>query len=638
MFYRWRHPARMAGKGMLIYQSTKDGFLADNRDRMIEDVVAQGFLERTGRTPQQGEHRAWQGSLPYMAKVLADPEIPGDVGVAIEYGIPQSSKRIDFLISGRGADEAANLVIVELKQWSEARLSDKDGLVIARRGGRAETEGTHPSYQAWSYAMLLRGFNEAAHDPAVGLVPCAYLHNYPDDGVITHDRYRPYLDQAPVFLRGESELRRLREFVRGRMSRGDNGRLLVEIENGRIRPSRALADSLAGMLKGNQEFVLIDDQKVVYENAMAAARAAGQGHKQVVIIEGGPGTGKSVVALNLLSRLTEDGRLVKYISRNAAPRRVYQTKLAGRFRVMEIRGFFGGPSFYDVPSDTFDTLVVDEAHRLNAKSGFYGNLGENQIKELIDASHCSVFFVDDRQVVTLADIGTAAEIGACADAAGAKVQRHVLRSQFRCSGSDDYLAWLDSTLGITEGPGDVTPGQFDFRVVDSPVELHRMIEVRNGDNRARVVAGYCWDWKSKKNPAIQDIVLPEYGYARQWNLTSDESLWIMAPHSVEQVGCIHTCQGLEVDYVGVIVGPDLLFRGGKLVTRVEGRSRYDRSVRGWRGLARQDPTGTAARLDQIIRNTYRTLMTRGMKGCYVFCADPETNAFFRRCLEASAGK
>lgn len=613
---------------MLIYQSTKQGFLADNRDRMIEDVVAQGFLDRTGRYAADGEYRAWQGSLPYMAKVLADPEIPDDVGVAIEYGIPQSGKRIDFLISGQGDDEAANLVIVELKQWSEAKLSDKDGLVLARRGGRSETEGTHPSYQAWSYAMLLRGFNEAVHDPGVGLVPCAYLHNYRDDGVITDARYRAYLDQAPVFLKGEHELRRLREFVRGRLSRGDSGRLLLEIENGRIRPSRVLADSLAAMLKGNREFVLVDDQKVVYENALAAARAAGDGHKQVVIIEGGPGTGKSVVAVNLLSRLTQDGRLVKYISRNAAPRKVYESKLSGTFRATAIRGFFGGPNFHEVPAGTFDTLVVDEAHRLNEKSGFYGNLGENQVKEIIAASHCSVFFVDDRQQVTLADIGAAGEITKWAEAAGARIQRHVLRSQFRCAGSDSYLAWLDAALGITELVPDAAPG-FDFRVVDSPVELHRMIKERNGENRARVVAGYCWDWKSKKDPDLPDVVIPEHGYARQWNLVADESLWIVAPHSVEQVGCIHTCQGLEVDYIGVIIGPDLLWRDGRLVSRVEGRARHDKTVKGWKSLLKRDPEGTAMRLDQVIRNTYRTLMTRGMKGCFVYACDPETHAYFR---------
>jgi hypothetical protein len=623
---------------MLIYQSTKDGFLSDNRDRMIEDVVAQGFLDKAGRYAPEAEFRAWQSSLPYMAKVLHDPDIPGDVGVAIEYGIPQSSKRIDFLISGKGPDDASNLIIVELKQWSTAKISDKDGLVIARRGGRAETEGTHPSYQAWSYAMLLRGFNEAVHDPGVGLSPCAYLHNYRDDGVITHENYRAYLDKAPVFLRGEGELRRLREFVRGRLSRGDSGKLLFEIENGRIRPSRALADSLKGMLRGKQEFVLVDDQKVVFETALATTRAAGVGNKQVVIVDGGPGTGKSVVAINLLGKITDDGRLVKYISRNAAPRRVYESRLTGSFRASEIRGFFGGPNFHEVAADTFDTLVVDEAHRLNEKSGFYANLGENQIKEIIAASHCSIFFVDDRQMVTLADIGTSAEIERWATAAGAGITRHALRSQFRCSGSDDYLAWLNSSLGITEGPVDFVPGTFDFRVVDSPVELHRMIEERNEGNRARVVAGYCWDWISKKHPDQSDIVIPEFDYSRQWNLTADESLWIVAPHSVAQVGCIHTCQGLELDYVGVIVGPDLLYRDGRLTTRVQGRSKHDRSVRGWKRLAQTDPVGTQDRLDRIIRNTYRTLMTRGMKGCFVYCTDAETREYFRRGLAAAANR
>lgn len=613
---------------MLIYQSTKDGFLADMRDRMIEEVVAQGFMDRAGRKAAESEIRAWQNSLPYMAKVLGDKAIPDDVGVAIEYGIPQSSKRIDFLISGCDSTDAANLIIVELKQWSAAKLSDKDGLVIARRGGRAETEGTHPSYQAWSYASLLRGFNEAAHDPAIGLVPCAYLHNYGNDGVITHANYQAYIDRAPVFLKGEAELRRLREFVRGKLSRGDKGRLLVEIENGRIRPSKLLADSLTGMLRGNEEFVLVDEQKVVHEYALAAARAAGVGHKRVVIIDGGPGTGKSVIAINLLGRLTGQGQLVKYISRNAAPRRVYESKLSGSFRVSEIRGFFGGPNFHEVPADTFDTLVVDEAHRLNEKSGFYGNLGENQIKELISASHCTVFFVDDRQMVTLSDIGTGAEIEKWAHAAKATVSRHALKSQFRCSGSDGYIGWLDSALGITEGPVDLTPGPFDFQVVDSPVVLHRMIEERNTSNRARVVAGYCWDWVSKKHPDQADIAIPEYGYARQWNLTSDESLWIIAPHSVAQVGCIHTSQGLEVDYVGVIVGPDLLFRNGRLTTHVSGRSKHDRSVRGWKKLAKADPDGTADRLDRIVRNTYRTLMTRGMKGCFVYCTDAQTREYF----------
>jgi DUF2075 family protein len=615
---------------MLIYESTKAGFLSDCDNRVIDVAVATEFRRRLDRYESHAEFRSWQGSLPSMADVLRDTAIPADAGIAIEYGIPGSSKRIDFLISGRGAEDAAHLIIVELKQWSTSQVSEKDGLLIANRGGYAHVEGTHPSYQAWSYAAFLRGFNDAVHDPQIGLQPCAYLHNHADDGVLTDTRYAPYLDRAPVFLRGEAEVQRLRAFVRTHLTKGDGGKLLRAIENGRLRPSKVIADGLAKMMKGHPEFVLIDDQKVVYENALAAARAAGPGHKRVVIVDGGPGTGKSVVALNLLSKLSGEGKGVRYISRNAAPRKVYESKLKGHFRTKEISGFFGGPNFHNVSANKFDVLVVDEAHRLNEKSGIFGNLGENQVKELIAAAHCSVFFVDDRQQVTLADIGTRAEVERWAEAAGAAVHRYSLKSQFRCSGSDGYLAWLDHALNLDDTPAAFDLGSFDFRVVDSPVELHRLIEERNGDNRARVVAGYCWDWKSKKNPEAYDIVMPDFGYARQWNLTDDGSLWLIAPQSVNQVGCIHTCQGLEVDYVGVIIGPDLLYRDGRLVSRVEARSSQDRSVRGWRRRAKVDPDGTAIRVREIIANTYRTLMTRGMKGCYVFCTDAETRDYFRK--------
>ncbi|MDQ3040589.1 MAG: DUF2075 domain-containing protein, partial [Pseudomonadota bacterium] len=177
------------------------------------------------------------------------------------------------------------------------------------------------------------------------------------------------------------------------------------------------------------------------------------------------------------------------------------------------------------------------------------------------------------------------------------------------------------------------PARFDFQVIDSPTQLQDLLAEKNKKaNRARVVAGYCWDWRSKKNPDVYDIVIPEYGYERQWNLDKDGSLWLIAPQSIDEVGCIHTCQGLELDYVGVIVGPDLLARDGLLVTDPMGRSSQDRSIRGWKTLMKSDPEETFKRVDKIIRNTYRTLMTRGMKGCYVYCTDSETRDYFRTRL------
>ena len=623
---------------MIVYQSTRQRFLEDNDRHAIEELIASEYLRKTGRYAPDGEYRAWQQSLMQMAEVLADDEMPESMGVGVEVGIPQTAKRIDFVLSGTTDNGDARVIIVELKQWSNSRVSDKDGLIYANRGGRAEVEGAHPCYQAWSYAALLEGFNEAVHREGIELSPCAYLHNYHRDGIIDAPRYAPYIEKAPLFLRGSSERSRLREFIKRHVHKGDDAQALYRIENGRIRPSKMLADSLAGMLKGNREFVLVDDQKVVFETCLAKAAAASSERKQVVIVRGGPGTGKSVVAINLIVQLTKRGLLTKYVSKNAAPRAVYAQKLRGHRRSTEISGMFGGSgAFVETQPNLFDALVVDEAHRLNEKSGLYGNLGENQVKELISASKCTILFADDDQMVTLADIGHSRELESWARRLGADVTHLELASQFRCAGSDGYLAWLDDTLGVRDTANTrLSADDFDFRVVDSPVELDQLIRARNGNNKSRLVAGYCWDWKSKRNPDAYDITLPDSGFQRQWNLGSDGSLWITADDSIDQVGCIHTCQGLELDYVGVIIGPDFVIEDGDLKTAAAGRSTMDRSIRGWKTLMRKDPVGTSEHLDRIIRNTYRTLMTRGMKGCYVYCTDPAVADYFRRRLVTSA--
>lgn len=623
---------------MIVYQATKAQFLQHAQGSDIDEIVGAAFLQKLGRTVGKSEIKSWKASLDSMAKVLTDDGIPATAGVAIEYNIPQTGKRVDFILTGRSADRSPNVIIVELKQWESATISEKDGIVSTFVGG-SRREVSHPSYQAWSYAALLEGFNEAVYDGNFGLKPCAYLHNYIPDEVIGHSHYDTYLERAPVFLKGERERQKLRDFIKRNVRYGDDIDLLYKIENGRIRPSKMLADSLVKMLKGQPEFVLIDDQKVVFEMARALARRADAGKKKVLIVEGGPGTGKSVVAINLLAALTKEGQVCRYVSKNAAPRSVYQSKLTGHFKATYITNLFSGSgAFVECETDAFDTLIVDEAHRLNEKSGLYENLGDNQIREIIDAAKCTVFFIDEDQRVTLKDIGGKAAIAAFAQAAGAELVEVELASQFRCNGSDGYLAWLDHTLGVRDTANPLLEaGAFDFRVVDSPAELHWLIAEKNKvNNKARVVAGYCWDWKSKNDPQAFDIEFPAFGYRKRWNLTSDGSLWIVAPESVDEVGCIHTCQGLEVDYVGVIVGDDFVVRNDAVVCQPDKRSKSDRSIRGWKTLMKAQPEQASERLDLIIKNTYRTLMTRGMKGCYVYCTDAETARYFRSRLQSAS--
>ena len=618
---------------MIVYNATKEVFLEDTFTREIHEVIQERLRER-GVNVGRSELSSWKESLVYMARALNDDDIPQDSGVAIEFGIPQTGKRIDFILCGQGEDLRTNVIIVELKQWSSALRTDKDGIVIARYAS-GQREVSHPSYQAWSYAALLNGFNEAIYDGDLTLRPCAYLHNYVPDDVIKNDCYRHYIEKAPAFLRGEKEQRKLQGFIKQHVKFGDKENAIFLIENGRIRPSKMLADSLVRMMKGNEEFILIDDQKVVYESAIALAKQGSAESKKVMIVRGGPGTGKSVVAINLLVTLTKLGLVCRYVSKNAAPRAVYESKLTGTLRRSEISNLFSGSGvFSETDENAFDVLIVDEAHRLNEKSGLYGNLGENQIKEILASAKCSIFFMDEDQLVTLRDIGRETEIEKWAQQLNAEVSKGELASQFRCGGSDGYLAWLDNLLQVRNTANEIFDVRgFDFRIFDSPVLLQQAIKDKNLIcNKARLVAGYCWNWVSKRNPERYDVQIPEHDFRMRWNLSSDGSLWIVAPTSVDEIGCIHTSQGLEVDYVGVIIGPDLVVRNGKVVTRPECRATTDKSLSGLGRMVREDFAAAHAKSDVIIKNTYRTLMTRGLKGCFVYCTDPETAAYFRARL------
>lgn len=616
---------------MIVYSSTKKGFAFDVMSNQIEKTILSSFVREMGHSTGRAEVSSWQNSMQYMYKVIMDPEIPDDAGVAIEYKIPQTSKRIDFILTGANDENKSAAILIELKQWSEADITDMDGMVKTFVGGN-KREVSHPSYQVWSYATLLEDYNANVQDQDINLVPCAYLHNYEYDDVITNDFYKEYIDKAPVFLKPDAF--KLQEFIKKFVKHGDKGDVLYAIEHGKIRPSKALADSLSSMLEGNQEFTLIDDQKLVYETALKLARESTETNKNVLIVEGGPGTGKSVVAINLLTELTKRGDVTQYVTKNSAPREVYQVKLSGKFTKTRIANLFSSSgSFYNIEPNTFDSLIIDEAHRLNAKSGLFSHLGDNQVMELINAAKFTVFFIDEDQRVTLKDIGEKSEIVRWASDLGVKVHNLELASQFRCNGSDGYLAWVDNALQIKETANETMADiNYDLKVFESPTLLHKEIIRKNAqNNKSRLVAGYCWKWVSKNNPNEIDFDFDDF--RAKWNLSSQGQAWIIHPDSVKEIGCIHTCQGLELDYVGVIIGPDLVVRGGKIFTDASKRASTDKSMHGYKKMFKEDPNMAEGMANMIIKNTYRTLMTRGMKGCYIYSTDQETQEYFRNLLK-----
>lgn len=614
---------------MIVYQSTKEDFLKDVSGGCIEDIIRESVKQKLNKNVGNNEYISWKNSLGSMYHVINNELIPKDSGIAIEYSIPRTKNRIDFVITGQDENGNDKVIIIELKQWTDIQLTEKDAVVLTRFQ-QGLSEELHPSYQAWSYSSLLLGFNATVYNENIGLEPCAYLHNYIDNDIIKNSFYSDYLKKAPVFCKGEKE--RLQDFITKFIKYGDKTNIMYRIDSGEIRPSKNLADSMVSMIKGNQEFIMIDDQKIVYETALSLARKSSRDNKNVLIVEGGPGTGKSVVAINLIVQITKLGLNTQYVTKNAAPRAVFESKLTGTLKKTQISNMFtGSGSYIDCEPDTFDCLIVDEAHRLNEKSGMFKNLGENQIKEIIEASKASIFFIDEDQKVTWHDIGKKEEIEKWANKIGAKVQNLKLESQFRCNGSDGYLSWLDNILGIEDTANNTLDGiDYDFKVVDSPNNLKDLVFNKNEiNNKARLVAGYCWNWVSKNDKNLKDIIIPEYDFKMKWNLASDGNIWIISPKSVNEIGCIHTCQGLEVDYIGVIVGDDFIVRNGEIVTNPSKRAKTDASLKGYKKSLKENPEATIEKADAIIKNTYRTLMTRGMKGCYVYFTDKETEEYFK---------
>ncbi len=599
--------------------------------------IENNIYERMHRHTAKNEFRAWENSMEYMYKVLNDREIPSDAGIAIEYNIPQTSKRVDFLISGYGKKESANIVLIELKQWDELEaIPGRDGLVETYTGN-ALRQVVHPSYQAWSYAMLISDYNASVQEGMVSIRPCAYLHNYRrhDQDPLDAEQYAIYLEDAPAFTRGE--VTKLREFIKKNIQTGDNKELIYKIDSGRIKPSKSLQDSIAKMLKGNREFIMLDEQKVIYEEVLNEARQSVKDEKKrVLIIKGGPGTGKSVVAINLLAQLTKEDQFCQYVSKNSAPRNVYRKKLKGSIRKSSVDNMFKSSGVYtETESNMIDTILVDEAHRLNEKSGMFHNIGENQIKEIIHSAKCSVFFIDESQRVTLQDIGRISEIKKWAEKENARVKEMELASQFRCNGSNGYLAWLDHILQIRDTANyDMEGIDYEIRIFDSPKEMQELIVEKNriSKNKARILAGYCWDWKKEgvNDTSVHDIIIDDFEIS--WNL-KNTTTFAIDDDSINEAGCIHTSQGLEFDYVGVIIGNDMRYENGKIITDFTKRAKTDQSLKGIKKLYKENPEFAKKEADEIIKNTYRTLMTRGMKGCYVYCTDSQLSDYFKECLK-----
>ena len=626
---------------MIVYSATKEQFNYDVINNLISDKILQILHDENISAGADAEYRSWQNSLNYMRNVLDDNEIPNDVDIAIEYQIPRTSKRVDFMICGADDNDNNNVIVVELKQWDKVEKVDDVMLHSVRAfTGGAVRMVSHPSYQAYSYAVFIRNSSEKVQDEDIRIIPCAYLHNYDPKYINELDDsiFKIWYDEAPFFIK--NQVGELNQFIKKYIHKKSNDdELLYKIDNGRIRPSKALQDCLVSLMQGNKEFMLLDEQAVVYDMCIKTMQQCLKDQKKrTIVIQGGPGTGKSVLAVNLLKEFTtmhynsNNGLNASYVTKNSAPREAYLDLLSKSDlkKKVNIKQLFRSPfGLSNTPTNFYDCLIIDEAHRL-VKQMYRDYNGQNQVKECINASLLTIFLIDENQRITTKDIGSINEINYWANILGSRVimnESTFLTSQFRCNGSDGYIQLVNNLLQIGEYIDiDINDLNFDFQVFDDPNILRDNLRIKNEiNNKARMVAGYCYDWDVKHQRGDYDIYLKN-GFKAKWNLENDK-IWAINPKSFEEVGCIHTAQGLEFDYVGVLIGKDLRYDENNHTIIVDKtKISKDDKTSGIRNsgevLARQ-----------LIKNTYKTLLTRGQKGCYIYCEDEALSRYIKSMIE-----
>ena len=627
----------------VIYSEPQATFVDDILNNRVASKMRQNRLEFSNGKTGDSEYRSWQNS-PRAIKDLLELSGVKDTYVTFEYKVPYNEGRIDCMLYGKDLTEKGYVIHIELKQWNDVVATNIEGNFVETYTGKPSNRVPHPSQQVKGYNDYLIGFVEVFEEKELGIFGCAYCHNYTK--TVGQGLYDPIYNEIrteyPVY--SGNEVIDLAGKLKSLLEAGGGYDIFNKFMQSPVKPSKKLLESASKIIENSSDFALLNDQIVARNTIIAKVKAAAKNNeKSVILITGGPGTGKTVIALHILAEMASYKKKMNiFFSTKSKPllegiknrlKRGSQAKLL----FTNLNQFI--PSKVD--ADSVDVLIVDEAHRIGKSSNNqYTKAADRtdlkQIETLIRASKTSIFFIDDRQIIRSAEIGSSAHIKEYANSFGCSIEEVKLVSQFRCNGSDSYLDWIESTLGHSSQKNILSAiDHFDFRIFDSPKDLYETLVQKNDGEKitSRLVAGFCWEWSKKPDSngdLVKDVKIGDF--AMPWETHGDITRppkgyvkwyeWAYLPEGIKQVGCIYTAQGFEFDYIGVIVGNDL---------------KYDRERDCLVGniSATKDPTlkKGKANFDEYVKNIYRVLMTRGMKGCYVYFVDAEVRKYFESRLK-----
>lgn len=613
---------------MRLYSASSREFIEDNVRNQIADKMKEAFFKYLRYNPSPNEVNSWRNSLRALSLLFQSADLL-DHGIILEYQLPMTSKRLDCLICGSDFDNNDNAVIIELKQWDFCKEAPGENEVITWVG-KGEREVLHPAVQVKQYKTYLEDTHTSfnGEKDKINLSGCTYLHNfkYLKEAVLFSNKFSRILAECPIFMADDTE--KMSTYLKAQMDKGDGLRVLDKINKGKYQPSKKLLDHVGNIIKNKSEYILLDEQLVVYDKVLSLVKEGfDKDKKTVIVVKGGPGTGKSVIAMNLLADLCLKGYNTHYATGSKAftetLRKIIGAKGAAQFKYFN--------SYTEAKENEIDVLVADEAHRIriNSNSRFTPKTKRSirpQIEELLRVARLGVFFIDDNQIVRPDEIGSTEYIKSIAEKNNFQYLEYELEAQFRCNGSDAFVNWVNNTLGIKRTANVIWDlhEEFDFRIFDNPKSLHEAIKEKNKEkpNSARIVTGYCWPWSEPNHDGtlVDDVVIGNF--KMPWEKKDKFWEWAHEDSGMDQMGTVYTAQGFEFDYIGVIVAQDLA---------------YNFDSQHWEGHPENSHDLVAKRsrekFTEMVKNVYRVLMSRGMKGCYVYFIDKDTERFFKSRIE-----
>lgn len=594
---------------------------------LVEKLAAQ-MLFQMGNSPSPAERRSWENSLVEISELFIQCGL-GDVNLLVEYQLPYSSKRIDVIALGSSPkNETPTVIAIELKQWSSASLVEGalDSLKIDSYGN---TPILHPAVQVSRYCEYLSDFNRFVSHEDTNLFGIAYLHNWMDTNNSALDLIQP-TSHGMLFTGNQKN--KLKEFLTARISPKFSDQVTDDFLNSKIAPTKQLMQLAAEEVKNREQFRLLDEQQIAYSMVMKALRDAETSNtKTAVIITGGPGTGKSVIALSLLGELSRRGKTTLHATGSKAFRNSLR-KIAGARspQVQKLFSYFN--SFMSAERNSLDVIICDEAHRIRETSANRYTkadlrTGTPQLHELLNVARVPVFLLDSNQVVRKGETGTPDYIEEESRELGLKVIRVDLDGQFLCGGSRLYETWLNGFLNLDHSEKVTWTKDPNFKVLvaGSPEEIEsKLRQFESEGYKSRITAGYCWTWNDPKEDGSLPNDVKIGNWSKPWNVKGDRGvggylsgeLWAIDPKGFDQIGCVYTAQGFEYDWNAVIFGPDLVWRSGTWVADRSGSK--DPAMR---GIAPDH-------FETLVKNTYKVLLTRGLVGTLIFSVDEETQQYF----------